>query len=53
MVLGTGTGAMAKTDLLVYTAVEADELKGFKNAFEADYPDIKIKWVRNATGIIT
>ena len=53
MVLGTGTGAMAKTDLLVYTAVEADELKGFKNAFEADYPDINIKWVRDSTGIIT
>lgn len=45
--------AHAKTDLLVYTAVEADELKGFKNAFEADYPDINIKWVRDSTGIIT
>jgi iron(III) transport system substrate-binding protein len=47
------TGAQAKTDLLVYTAVEADELKGFKNAFEADYPDINIKWVRDSTGIVT
>lgn len=45
--------AHAKTDLLVYTAVEADELKGFKNAFEEDYPDINIKWVRDSTGIIT
>lgn len=45
--------AQAKTDLLVYTAVEADELKGFKNAFEADYPDVNIKWVRDSTGIIT
>ena len=28
----------AKTDLLVYTAVEADELKKFKKLFEADNP---------------
>lgn len=45
--------AQAKTDLLVYTAVEADELKKFKNAFEKDYPDVNIKWVRDSTGIIT
>ena len=53
LALGTTAGAFAKTDLLVYTAVEADELKGFKNAFEKDYPDINIKWVRDSTGIIT
>ncbi|MEQ8229864.1 MAG: putative 2-aminoethylphosphonate ABC transporter substrate-binding protein [Rhodospirillales bacterium] len=47
------TPAQAKTDLLVYTAVEADELKKFKKAFEADYPDVNIKWVRDSTGIIT
>jgi len=45
--------ALAKTDLLVYTAVEADELKGFKKAIEADIPDINIKWVRDSTGIMT
>jgi len=49
----TAGAAQAKTDLLVYTAVEADELKKFKNAFEADYPDVNIKWVRDSTGIIT
>jgi iron(III) transport system substrate-binding protein len=43
----------AKTDLLVYTAVEADELKMFKEAFEKDYPDINIKWVRDSTGVVT
>lgn len=43
----------AKTDLLVYTAVEADELKTFKQAFEKDYPDVNIKWVRDSTGIVT
>ena len=45
--------AQAKTDLLVYTAVEADELAKFKKAFESDYPDVNINWVRDSTGIIT
>jgi iron(III) transport system substrate-binding protein len=45
--------AIARTELLVYTAVEADELAKFKNAFEADHPDIEIKWVRDSTGIVT
>jgi len=53
MALGSTTSALAKTDLLVYTAVEADELKKFKKAFETDYPDVNIKWVRDSTGIIT
>lgn len=44
---------LAKTDLLVYTAVEADELKSFKSAFEKDNPDVNIKWVRDSTGIVT
>ena len=52
VMMGTGI-AQAKTDLLVYTAVEADELAKFKKAIEEDYPDINIKWVRDSTGIIT
>lgn len=44
---------LAKTDLLVYTAVEADELKSFKSAFEKENPDVNIKWVRDSTGIVT
>lgn len=47
------TSAFAKTELLVYTAVEADELAKFKSAFEKVYPDIEIKWVRDSTGIMT
>lgn len=45
--------AMAKTELLVYTAVEADELAKFKSAFEKAHPDIDIKWVRDSTGVMT
>jgi len=45
--------AAARTELLVYTAVEADELSKFKSNFEKDYPDVDIKWVRDSTGIVT
>ncbi len=48
-----GGGATAKTQLLVYTAIEADELAKFKKEFEKDYPDIDVKWVRDSTGIVT
>jgi iron(III) transport system substrate-binding protein len=45
--------ALAKSELLVYTAIEADELAKFKKAFETEYPDFDIQWVRDSTGIIT
>ena len=45
--------AFAKTDLTVYTALEAEQLKTYKKAFEQANPDIEIKWVRDSTGIIT
>lgn len=45
--------AMAKTELTVYSAFEAENLKQYANAFEAENPDIKINWVRDSTGIIT
>lgn len=43
----------AETELTVYTAVEAEDLKRYAEAFNADHPDIKINWVRDSTGIIT
>ena len=45
--------ASAATQLNVYTAVEPEELVKFAKAFEAKHPDIKIKWVRDSTGIMT
>ncbi len=47
------TSALAKDVLTVYTAVEAEDLKKYQKAFEKDNPDIKIKWVRDSTGIVT
>ncbi|MCC8998427.1 MAG: putative 2-aminoethylphosphonate ABC transporter substrate-binding protein, partial [Candidatus Contendobacter sp.] len=41
---GAAFSLQAKTELLVYTAVEADELAKFKQAIEADNPDLDIKW---------
>lgn len=46
-------GSAMAGDLIVYTAVEPEELTGFAKAFEAKNPGIKIKWVRDSTGIMT
>jgi len=48
-----GGQAMAKTQLTVYTAVEAEDLKRYAEAFNEDHPDIEIQWVRDSTGIVT
>lgn len=45
--------AAAKTEVLIYTAIEADELTKFKKAIEGAVPDADVKWVRDSTGIIT
>jgi iron(III) transport system substrate-binding protein len=45
--------ATAQTELTVYTAVEAEDLKRYAEAFNKDNPDIEIKWVRDSTGIVT
>ncbi|MDC5706201.1 putative 2-aminoethylphosphonate ABC transporter substrate-binding protein [Vibrio europaeus] len=47
------TNAMAAQEVTVYTAFETDILAKYKNAFEKENPDIKIKWVRDSTGIMT
>jgi iron(III) transport system substrate-binding protein len=47
------TGASAQTELTVYTAIEAEDLKRYAETFNKDHPDIKINWVRDSTGIIT
>lgn len=45
--------ALANEQLVVYTALEADQLKAYKGAFEKAHPEIEIRWVRDSTGIIT
>jgi iron(III) transport system substrate-binding protein len=48
-----GTALAQKTELLVYTAIETDQLKQYADAFNKAVPDVEIKWVRDSTGVIT
>jgi iron(III) transport system substrate-binding protein len=49
----TMTAMVRAETLTVYTAVEAEDLKKYAARFNEDNPDIKIKWVRDSTGIVT
>jgi iron(III) transport system substrate-binding protein len=52
--IGWSVPALAqKTELLVYTALETDQIKAYEAAFNKSYPDIQLKWVRDSTGVIT
>ena len=55
MLLGlvAGGAAAQKTQLLVYTALETDQLKAYQEAFNKVEPNVEIKWVRDSTGVIT
>ncbi|WP_330925095.1 putative 2-aminoethylphosphonate ABC transporter substrate-binding protein [Candidatus Sororendozoicomonas aggregata] len=45
--------AADQQELTVYTAFEPELLQRYQDAFEAEHPDITIKWVRESTGVIT
>jgi len=53
LVLGVSAAHAQKTQLTVYTALETDQIKAYKDAFEKANPTIEIVWVRDSTGIIT
>ena len=53
LALFAGAAAAQKTQLLVYTALETDQLKAYQEGFNKVHPDIEIKWVRDSTGVIT
>jgi iron(III) transport system substrate-binding protein len=53
LVAAASVQAQAKTELLVYSALEADQIKAYKAAFEQANPNIELKFVRDSTGIIT
>src|SRR4051794_28530498 len=42
-----------KTELLVYTALETDQLKAYTESFVKTNPTIELKFVRDSTGVIT
>ena len=45
--------AAQKTELLVYTALETDQLKAYTESFQKTNPNIDLKFVRDSTGVIT
>jgi len=51
--LSLSVQAQGKTELLVYSALEADQVKAYKEAFEKDNPAVELKFVRDSTGIVT
>jgi len=53
LAMGLMGASQAATELTVYTAVEAEDLKKYAARFNEDHPDIKINWVRDSTGIVT
>ena len=50
LIILCGNGLFAATEITVYTAIESEQLQAYKQAFEAKYPDIKIKWVKRFNG---
>ncbi len=58
LLAGVAVGVMSISaamagELTVYTAIEAEDLKKYAEAFNADHPDVKINWVRDSTGVVT
>src|SRR5690349_15074138 len=47
------TACAQKTELLVYTALETDQLKAYTESFQKTNPNIDLKFVRDSTGVIT
>jgi len=48
-----GAAAQGRIQLLVYTALETDQLKAYEQGFYSENPGIEIRWVRDSTGVIT
>ena len=46
-------GLLSAKDLLVYTALEDDEIPRYLALFKKSHPDINVKIVRDSTGIVT
>jgi iron(III) transport system substrate-binding protein len=47
------SGVLCAKELVVYTALEDDEVAIYRKDFEAKHPDIELKLVRDSTGIVT
>jgi len=45
--------AQTRTPIVVYSALENDQLAPFKAAIERAVPEVEVNWVRDSTGVIT
>ena len=52
LLLAYAANAMA-SELLVYTALEDDQIPRYIKSFKEQHPDIDVKFVRDSTGIVT
>lgn len=53
LALAAASAWAQKTELLVYTALETDQLKAYTESFAKQNPNIELKFVRDSTGVIT
>ena len=53
LALSASLALAQRTPILVYTALETDQLKAYKDTFETTVKDVEIRWVRDSTGVIT
>ena len=52
LALTAGPALAQKTQLLVYTALETDQIKAYQEGFNKVNPDIELKFVRDSTGVV-
>ena len=53
LAVACGAALAQRTQLLVYTALETDQLKAYEQGLYREVPDIEVRWVRDSTGVIT
>jgi len=53
LAVASGAALAQRTQLLVYTALETDQLKAYEQGLYREVPDIEVRWVRDSTGVIT
>ncbi len=53
LAMALSASASLAGELTVYTAIEAEDLKRYAEAFNKEYPDITVNFVRDSTGVVT
>jgi iron(III) transport system substrate-binding protein len=48
-----GTSSAAKSSILVYTALEQEQVAPLLEAFKSEHPDVDVQMVRDSTGVVT